>query len=87
MTKRTVYELRWAKAAKHWILCRGTIQERGYAGLTKAYACKDARQWVRQQWEESGRPCQLLVKNKDGRIASGGGAEASFGCDSRRRRG
>lgn len=49
----------------------------------KRFAVFAARLWARREWEAFGRPSQLVVHNKNSRIAF----EHTYGADPRRRKG
>jgi len=88
--KRLIYEVRWDKKSRVWWLAvRGleasVVQLRRYR--TKADAEAWGRTEARNWWEARGQPTQLLIYTKSGRIGKGGRNEASYGCDSPRRKG
>ena len=85
MKKRLVYVLRWHKPDNTWHLFHAGSSEGWWA--PKSYAESAARIMVRLRHERDGTPCQLLIYNKDGKIGRGGRSEASYGCDSPRRKG
>lgn len=84
--KRIIYELRTLELGGWGLFRRGTKRTALY-GPRKAEVEAMARQFCRGIWEHDGLPCQLLIYNKNGRIGTGGRAEASYGADSRRRKG
>lgn len=64
-----------------WALMSGPRLMRAW--LLKAEAAPGSRAIANNAWRLFGVPCQLLIHNKNGRIAK----EASYGCDSPRRPG
>ena len=83
--KRRIYRLKWT--ADGWKLLfpnEGSLRVKGH---TKARAERMARRYCRKEWERYGEPSQLLIFTKAGRIGKGGRYEASYGCDSKRRKG
>lgn len=84
--KRTIYRLKWDKRQGLWVLHRSG-KEYMRTRMKKRQADGWARGIVRGVWETYATPTQLLIYNKNGRIGAGGRSEASYGADSRRRRG
>jgi len=86
--KRMTYELRWYQKSAMWRL---TIRHRGSESWgsfrMKRISEAHARYVAREKWTRFGIPTQLIIYNKDGRIGTGNRAEASYGCDSKKRRG
>lgn len=78
--KRLIYRMRYGKG-EGWLLVHGdsTI----VIGDPKAKAIRWCRRHCRAIWRGVKAPVQLLIYNKNGRI----GREASYGCDSKRRKG
>lgn len=80
--ERIVLEMRYAKARQEWELIqrgKSTALERA---LTKAALLNAARERARAI-QRRGRPAQLVVKGKDGRIQF----ENTYGRDPRRSKG
>ena len=84
--KRLIYEVRYDRDEKRW-----TMAPRGVSPLVTYRTKAEAEEWgrtkARNYWEAHGIPTQLLIYNKNGRIGRGGRSEASYGCDSKRRKG
>lgn len=83
--KRLILEVRWDKRDRVWL-----VGARGWGKVphdTKEIAERWARHRARRWYETKGQPTQLLIYNKNGRIGRGDRSEASYGCDSRRRKG
>ena len=87
MKKRIILRLRWDKHTGYWKLVRLHGRIIVDYRCTKAKAEGYAREYARGTWEDLAVPVQLLIHNKDGRIGKGGRSEASYGCDSKRRKG
>lgn len=86
--KRLIYELRWHKTTRMWRLTIRGAGSESWGTFGRKAACEaHARHRCRNNWENLGQPCQLLIYNKNGRIGKGGRSEASYGCDSKRRKG
>ena len=84
--KRLIYEVRWDKKSHGWtMVVRGKRAFVTYR--TKVHAEAWGRTKARNWWEARGQPTQLLIYTKSGRIGKGGRNEASYGCDSPRRKG
>jgi len=88
--KRRIYELRWSRKNKAWFHGfrnhdLGPLY--GRVGWSKAKTEKWARESCRKIHDHTRHPIQLLIYNKNGKIGTGGRAEASYGCDSKKRRG
>jgi len=82
--KRLIYELRWVEKGRSWRLYRGRQWAVEYSQrITKRDAERHARKYCHGTFVDEDRPVQLLIKGKDGRIQR----EASYGCDSKRRKG
>ena len=88
--KHRIYEVRWDKKEKAWMhgfrLAKYGPQY-GIAGWTKRKTETWARESCRKIHDHTGHPIQLLIYTKFGRIGKGGRNEASYGCDSKRRKG
>jgi hypothetical protein len=83
--KRSIYRVQWNKKEKVWDI-RSNGMLLGWYTLKK-HAEIGARSHCRRVWEIDHQPCQLLIYRKDGKIGKGGRSEASYGCDSKRRKG
>lgn len=83
--KRSIYRLKWDKGANGWSLSSSAMLLAWYENKEEAEGY--ARSYCRRVWEMDHQPCQLLIYRKDGKIGRGGRSEASYGCDSKRRRG
>lgn len=79
--KRRIYRLKWDKTACAWILRDASGKGVGWDD-TKERAEWGAREYVRLR-----APSQLLIYTKANRIGKGGRYEASYGCDSKKRKG
>ena len=79
-------DLRWDKAKRVWFFGFRGAAAYGY-GPNKTAAEKRARATARRMWEKLGFPVQLRIWTKAQRIGKGGRNEASYGCDSKRRKG
>lgn len=77
------WEVRWD--GEEWVVWRLNREVAHYP--TKVEAEEAARVAARAEWEANRQPGQLFIYTKRGRIGKGGRYEASYGCDSRRRRG
>ena len=83
---RIIIRLRWS--AQGWYLSHGSrVIARYPRGTTKNAAEKAARSIARSTHASSGRPVQLLIFTRQHAIGRGGRHEASYGCDSKRRKG
>lgn len=79
--KRAIFSLKWCKVERLWVL----VSPGGMRVMRtpiKADADVLARGYVRGD-----APSQLLIYTKAGKIGQGGRNEASYGCDSKRRKG
>jgi hypothetical protein len=84
MSKRIIYELRWSKANDQWMLSRrGEVPFKYMGWLNKKASIASAATIARTHHEENGKLTQLVVRNKNGRIAF----ERTYGKDPRRRKG
>ena len=79
--KTRVYWLEWDARWGHWALT-GPECSVGYY-MSKRAAETYAREEMRQGWASDGKPRQLRIRDRKGRIC----AEASYGADSKRRKG
>ena len=81
--KRVIHRLRWDSKQGRWVLeVRGIYVVQYPHGITKAAVERNARIWTK-----AAAPSQLLIYTKAGRVGKGGRSEASYGCDSKRRKG
>lgn len=78
--KRRVYRVSAMKAGG-WVLTFASGGSMIFA--TKRNAIEDGRRIAREAWEVHGTPCQLVVHNRDGRIAF----EHTYGRDPERFKG
>lgn len=81
-TKRRKFEIRWDKKNTHWVLVEGKKQIDW--AIHKGELVRGAREMCRE-FLSRGEPCQLTIKNKNGKIGSLG--EATYGADPRRTKG
>lgn len=83
--KRAVYRVKPPLDGKRYgwrIVCPGGSGD-WYTRETKRAAVSQARTWARKRWENTGQTAQLVVHNRNGRLAF----EHTYGRDPERRRG
>lgn len=87
-TKHVNVELRWSSKFEAWCLyaatATGRILVRCPSTASKKCAIFIAADYCRRE-EARGQPCELSIKNLDGRIGKGRSAKRSYGCESRAR--
>jgi hypothetical protein len=84
--KRRIYHLRWKRWSGAWGLWAGKMPLVQYAPeVTKADAESAVRMFCRAA--SASGPVQLFIHNRRQNIGKGGAREASYGCDSKRRKG
>lgn len=88
--KRIVYRVHYDRAGKFWrttwVSLDGYVNEMP-AKATKDWAVYYAVEEARARWRVNGERTQVIVKNKNGRIAKGGHGERTYGKDPRRSKG